>query len=205
MRNTNVLEFPKSQSAKKTAENRLQEKKSIAAVSMLSVLVVSMFLNQWLTSTEELTFATGHARNVASYDTSLVLKDMKWEQELAKKLSEDKSASGVVLSEAPDLRDELLFGYLEGKYGMKLANGQIQSLEFIDAQAGDKALQIADRAEFLQKYAAATGIPYVEVGAASSADDLQEFSLIDSKKQIIGRAQFKLDHEGRVQSIDFKL
>jgi hypothetical protein len=205
MRNADVLEFPKSRSAKKSAENRRHEKKAAAAISMVSVLIFTLFVNQWLTSRNELSLAAGQSRNVASYDTSLLLKDIKWEQDLAKKISLDKTSAITALSESPDLRDELIFGYLEGKYGMKLVNGQIQSLDFIDSQAGDKAMAISDQKAFLNKYAEATGIPYVEVSSGPSSDDTREYSLIDAKKQIIGRALFKINQEGRVQSIQFNL
>ncbi len=205
MRNADVIDFPKSRTAKKSAEIRRNERRAVAAVSMFSVLIVMLFVNQWLTANSSSSSWADQSRNIASYDSSLILKDITWEQDLAKRISMDKSTSPAALSETPDLRDELIFGYLEGKYGMKLENGHIQALEFIDAQAGDKAMSISDQKEFLNKYAGAIGIPYVEVSSGPTSPDINEYSLIDSQKQIIGRALFKLDQEGRVQSIQFSL
>ncbi len=135
MRNATVIEFPKSQSFRKTLQNKAQEQKSVLILSIASVLIMTVFLNQWLTQTSNSSLTTDGNRNVASFEPAAFAKDVKWEHDLAKHLASEKSGMVSNLAETPTLRDELIFGFLEGKYGMKLDQGRIESLEFIDAQA----------------------------------------------------------------------
>ncbi|MFV8259650.1 hypothetical protein ACNQKP_17715 [Bdellovibrio bacteriovorus] len=203
MRNANVIEFPKAQSVRKRLQDKAQEQKAVLVLSIASVLLMTVFLNQWLVRGPDQNLANGGNRGVASFEPSSFAKDVKWEHDLAKRMSTEKSSMAASLAEAPTLRDELVFGYLEGKYGMKLAQGRIESLEFIDAQAGEHPMAIEDKAGFLKKYSEAFGMNYAEVSVASNAAGEQVYSLIDSSKQIIGKAQFVTDDQGRVQAINF--
>lgn len=197
MRDAKVIEFPKEQSTRKRMQNRVQEQKAVLMLSIASVLVMTVFLNQWLVQSPASSLTTDGNRNVASFEPATFAKDVKWEQHLAKEFSKSK-VSGQ-LAEAPTLRDELIFGFLEGKYGMKLASGRISSLEFIDAQAGERPLAIGDKADFLAKYAEAFGLKYSTVSPKADAQDT--YNLIDSDKRIVATAHFVLDDEGRVSSI----
>lgn len=203
MRNAKVIEFPKAQSVRKRLQDKAQEQKAVLILSIASVLIMTVFLNQWLMQGPDSSLTSGGSRNVASFQPATFAKDVKWEHDLAKKLASDKSTLSASLGEAPTLRDELIFGYLEGKYGMKLAQGRIESLEFIDAQAGEHPMMINDKAEFLAKYSEAFGLNYAEVSLVQKTDSEQVYSLIDSSKQIIGKAYFVTDDQGRVSEIKF--
>ncbi len=203
MRNAKVIEFPKAQSVRKRLQDKAQEQKAVLILSIASVLIMTVFLNQWLMQGPDSSLTSGGSRNVASFQPATFAKDVKWEHDLAKKLASDKSTLSASLAEAPTLRDELIFGYLEGKYGMKLAQGRIESLEFIDAQAGEHPMMINDKAEFLAKYSEAFGLNYAEVSLVQKTDSEQVYSLIDSSKQIIGKAHFVIDDQGRVSEIKF--
>lgn len=203
MRNGKVIEFPKAQSVRKRLQDKAQEQKSVLILSIASVLIMTVFLNQWLAQGPEASLLAGNSRNIASFDSSSFAKDIKWEQELAKKMASEKSALFANIAETPTMRDELIFGYLEGKYGMKLAKGRIESLEFIDAQAGEQPMEISDKTEFLMKYSEAFGQDYSEVSVAQNTSGEQVYSLINSSKEIVGKARFLTDEQGRVQAIQF--
>lgn len=205
MRNANVIEFPKEQSLRKRLQDKAQEQKSVLVLSILSVLMVTVFLNQWLTGNamESGAPAVTGSRGVASFQPESFAKDVKWEQSLAKRLASEKVAVAVGVGETPTMRDELVFGFLEGKYGMKLAQGRIQSLEFIDSQTGEQPMSISDKADFLKKFSDAFGIAFNEVSLAKESDEGPVYSLIASNKQIVGQAQFVTDAEGRIQAINF--
>lgn len=203
MRNAQVIEFPKAQSVRKRLQDKAQEQKSVLILSIASVLIMTVFLNQWLAQGPDSGLAAGNNRNIASFEPTTFTKDIKWEQELAKKLAADKSASITKIAEAPTLRDELIFGFLEGKYGMKLSKGKIESLEFIDAQAGEQPMSISDKSDFLMKYSEAFGQSYSEVSLAQGTANEQVYSLINNSKEIVGKATFTLDEQGRVQSLRF--
>lgn len=203
MRNANVIEFPKAQSVRKRLQDKAQEQKAVLVLSIASVLIMTVFLNQWLVRSPDQGVATTGNREVASFAPSSFAKDVKWEHDLAKRMAREKSTVAASLAEAPTLRDELVFGFLEGKYGMKTVEGRIESLEFIDAQAGEQPMQIQDKAEFLKKYSEAFGVQFAEVSLAQNSAGEQVYSLIDSSKEIVGKAQFVTDDQGRVQAIHF--
>lgn len=203
MENAKVIEFPKAKSLRKRLQDKAQEQKAVLVLSIASVLLMTVFVNQWLVDSSDSALGARGNRQVASFEPAVFARDVKWEHEIAKKLSSEKSALIASLAEKPTLRDDLIFGYLEGKYGMKLAQGRIETLEFIDAQAGENPMKIGNKADFLKKYAEAFGREYVEVSSASTSDSEQVFNLIDSSKTIVGQAHFAIDTEGRVQSLRF--
>lgn len=203
MRNAQVIEFPKAQSVRKRLQDKAQEQKSVLVLSIASVLITTVFLNQWLAQGPDASMSANGSRNVASFDSAHFANDVKWEQDLAKRMAGDKSLHAVKIAEDPTLRDELIFGFLEGKYGMKLAKGQIESLEFIDAQAGEQPMDIQDKADFLMKYSEAFGRNYSEVSLTQNSAGEQVYSLISDNKVIVGKARFAFDTQGRVQSIQF--
>lgn len=203
MKDAKVIEFPKSRSVRKRLQMKVQEQKSALVLSIASILVLSVFLNQWLVQGPEASLSANGSREIASYDSASLSKDVKWEQDLAKRIALDKSLNAARIAEAPTLRDELIFGLLEGKYGMKLAQGRIESLEFIDSQAGENPLSISDKADFLVKYSEAFGHDYSQVSLTQNTANEQVYSLINSSKEIVGTAHVKTDDEGRVQAIQF--
>lgn len=203
MGNTNVIEFPKAQSVRKRMQDKAQEQKSVLVLSIASVLLMTVFLNQWLVRSPGDGIVNGANRGVASFEPSSFANDVKWEHDLASRMAKDTSSFSASLGETPTLRDDLVFGFLEGKYGMKLSQNQIESLEFIDAQAGEQPMQIADKADFLRKYSEAFGMGFAEVSLSENTSTSQVYSLIDESKQIVGKAQFMTDEQGRVQAINF--
>lgn len=205
MKDAKVIQFPKEKSTRKRMQDRLQEQKSVLVLSLASVLIVTAFMNQWLTRDSESSLNNAGVRGVASFEPAAFAKDVKWEQELAKSFAQEKAAVDANLAQAPTVRDELIFGLLEGKYGMRISQGRIQSLEFIDAQAGEQPLKIDDKVAFLTKYSKAFGFHFTEVGTGPSTEGEQVYTLLDSSKQIVGRAHFLTDDQGRVAAINFDL
>src|SRR5690606_6972454 len=95
-------------------------------------------------------------------------------------------------------------GYLEGKYGMKVGQGRIESLEFIDAQAGEYPMAIDDKVDFLMKYSEAFGMSYNKVSMSEQSTATEQiYTLVGTGNQILGKAHFALDEEGRVHAISF--
>jgi hypothetical protein len=202
MGNAKVIQFPKEKSTRKRLQDRVQEQKSALVVSLASVVLVAVFVNQWVVSKAEENGGLQGNRGLASYAPANSMKEVKWEHELAKQLSVDESsAAASALAEKPTLRDELIFGYLEGKYGMKVLQGRIRSLEFIDAQAGEQPLSISNKASFLNNFAAAFGVEFQEVSLKSNTEQEQVYNLIAADKTIVGEAHFALDESGRVLAV----
>lgn len=202
-----VIEFPKDKSVRKRLQDRVQEQKTVLVLSIASVLLMTVFVNQWLIDNADHNLMAGvykGNRQIASVEAANFARDVKWEHDLAKRIGNEENIS-VSMAERPTIRDELVFGFLQGHYGMKMDHGNISSLEFIDAQAGEIPLSIKDKAQFLKKYSSAFGGTYTEVSLNSNQNSKteQSYSLINSSKIIVGQAKFVLDGEGRVQAIRF--
>ena len=196
-----MIQFPKAQSLRKILQERGQEQKAVLVLSIASVLMTTVFLNQWLVAHTDTSATMSSERQIASLDPATSARDIKWEHELAKKLSSDEFAQVVGLAEKPTSRDELVFGFLEGKYGMRLDQGHVEALEFIDAQAGEQPLSISNKRKFLLNYTEAFGLSYSEVSQTENTTDNQSYSLINANKSIVGYAHFALDDKGRVLSV----
>ncbi len=203
-----IIEFPKDKSFRKRLQDKVQEQKAALAFSIASVLLMTVFVNQWMIDNANYN-STSNAlkgdRQVASFEAANFARDVKWEHDLAKRLNNSEESLSVNLAERPTMRDELVFGYLQGRYGMKIDQGRIASLDFIDAQAGEHPLAIGDKSKFLKNYAAAFGEAFNEVSLVSgqNSKQTQSYNLINSSKVIVGQANFILDQEGRVQTIRF--
>ena len=202
-----VIEFPKDKSVRKRLQDRVQEQKTVLVLSIASVLLMTVFVNQWLIDNADHNLMSGvykGNRQVASVEAANFARDVKWEHDLARRIGNEENLS-VSMAERPTIRDELVFGFLQGHYGMKMDHGNIASLEYIDAQAGESPLSIKDKAQFLKKYSSAFGGTYTEVSLNPNQDSKteQSYSLINSSKTIVGQAKFILDSEGRVQAIRF--
>lgn len=201
MKTDNVIQFPKEQTRRISLRQKHMQSRAWLALSILSVLILTVFMNQWMIRPEIVVVPQG-GRGLASIDSARVAQDIKWEHELAQALS---SAQGKPARFAvkPTLRDELIFGYLEGKYGMKIAEGRIESLEFIDAQAGDQPLVVRDRALFLNRYKDVFALDFAQISAAGSESGVETYNLVAEDKTIVGKAQFQLDDDGRLMSLKF--
>ena len=204
MSNAKVIEFPKEKSSRVLMRNKIREKKATVGLSIASVVLCAVFLNQWMMNQNSGVLGVAGNRGVASFDAASLQKDIRWEHNLAKKISQDSELNPAAIAHSPTLRDDLVFGYLEGRYGMKTLGGQITSLEFLSIQAGDTPSAITDKVSFLKKYSEAIGLAYSDVSpAVDKAEGQEVYNLIDSSKRIIGTAHFHLDGDGRVKVIKF--
>lgn len=203
MKNSNVIQFPKEQMTQKKLRDHKANSKASLGLSLLSVLVVTLFLNQWVINKSSSTSAE-QGRGIASIGGSNKGVNIQWEHELAATLSSSKGGSiQGALAEKPSLRDELIFGVLEGKYGMALSGGRIRSLNFI-ANGQENGVIIPGRKLFLEKYNDAFVVGFAQASLISTADGVESYQLIDSSKAVVGTALVKIDLSGRLQSIQIQ-
>jgi len=197
-----ILEFPKSQSVRKRLMDRTQDQKAVLGLSIISVLVMTVFLNEWIVKSQnKIDSVTGANRGIASFEEHSSVESIQWEHDLAQKLAEEKDAAKSLLAAKPTLKDELVFGFLEGKYKTHLANNKIQSFEFSEAQAGEQPLIIKEKGEFLKIFKSVFAIDYSKVQLDHKDGNQEFYKLIGSGNQNIGLAQFDLDEQGRVLSL----
>jgi hypothetical protein len=207
-----VLEFPKSQSLRKRLLDRGQDQKAVLGLSIISVLVVTIFLNEWIVKSQNSVNSIMEVhRGIASFEDRDSVEGIKWEHELAQKLAEEKDMAesrSAMSAVKPTIKDELVFGFLEGKYKTQMVNAKIEGFAFSDAQAGDQPLVIKEKAEFLKIFKSVFSIDFAKVVKVAKVQRLETreasqelYRLLNASNKDLGQALFQLDEQGRVLSL----
>lgn len=198
---SNVIQFPEEQSLRKRIMERARDQKAVLGLSIASVLMVTVFLNEWLVVRNNVVAENQASRSVASLDQAAIANDIKWEHGIAGNLAKEEIKNSSSLAEKPTVRDELIFGYLQGKYGMRLSNGKVESLEFLNSNAGDQPIFIENRQLFLKNFKAAFAHNFTQVAHVSTKDGVEIYTLVDDSNTIVGRVELSLDSESRMTQL----
>lgn len=182
-----ILEFPKEKSVRARILQKSFQQKAVIPMSLLSVLVVSLSLNEWIQFASQ---KINTSRGVASVPAQDLDKQIKWEHKWADSLKASNVRPGVT-SEEPNQMDKLLFGVLQGDVKMTRAGSRISSLEMI------KPVELKNREEFLESYKAVWSVSFdhVELDTQKIADNAKQetYKLIDKNGKTVGQAIFGLD------------
>ncbi len=182
-----ILEFPKEKSVRARILQKSFQQKAVIPMSLLSVLVVSLSLNEWIQFASQ---KINTSRGVASVPAQDLEKQIKWEHKWADSLKSSNVRPGVT-SEEPNQMDKLLFGVLQGDVKMTRAGSRISSLEMI------KPVELKNREEFLESYKAVWSVSFdhVELDTQKIAGDTKQetYKLIDKNGKTVGQAIFGLD------------
>lgn len=198
-KNDNVIPFPKDQTIRARLRERGANQKAVLALSILSILMISVFSNQMITRPEQ----QAAGRGIASLGPLQSQADVKWEHRMARELSQQRGLAAH-LAVKPSLRDDLIYGSLQGRYAMRLDGDRVSSLEFIRNERSDAPLAIRDRGALLTKYRAAFAVPFQEVSLVKTEASEEVWNLIGSDKTIVGTAKVGLDGAGHMTSLSVK-
>lgn len=192
-----ILEFPKEKSVRARILQKSFQQKAVIPLSLLSVLVVSLSLNEWI---QYASLKVNNTRGVASVPTQDLDKQIKWEHQWADSLKGSANQAGVT-SEDPSQLDKLLFGVLQGDVKMTRAGSRIASLEMT------KPVELKNREEFLESYKAVWSISFdhVELDKQKIAENSKQetYKLIDKNGKSVGQAIFGLDDLQTVRKLEF--
>lgn len=190
-----VLQFPKEKSVRARILQKSLQQKAVIPLSILSVLVVSLSLNEWIQIASE---KMSSARGVASLPSQDLDKQIKWEHKWALDLKEKPTKPGYT-SEQPSQLDQLLFGVLQGDVKMTRAGSRISALEMT------KPLELKNREEFLESYKAVWSVTFdhVELEKGQANDKQEKYRLLDKTGQLVGLAIFGLDNLETVRKLEF--
>ena len=196
-----MIQLPKVHTFQKRVSDRYHEKKASVVVSLASILVLSLFLNQWLIA-PGMNSASEGQRGLASLGSSALdyKKNIQWEQELAEKIAVGKVASAH-LSEKPSLRDEMLFSTLAGRYGVQFEQGRILSLTFNSSKLNGQAVQILNREKFITEYRGVWALDFADARIQTKSETQEIYQLLGADNLEKGRAQLDLDQEGHLISL----
>lgn len=197
-----LITLPKNHTLKKRLRDRIHDQKAGLVLSIASVLMVTLVVNQWLTHVSQ-NQVLQNGRGIASFEKSDIKQSIKWEHELALQLAAEEGLSLVSLAEKPTLRDELVFGALQGRYGIKLNAGFVESVEFLESQSSDDPVAMVDAVGFLRKFKSVWSRPFNEVRLRSADNTSETYQLLDKKMTLVGQVKIKKDPQGRLLSLDF--
>ena len=192
-----ILEFPKEKTVRARILQKSFQQKAVLPLSLLSVLVVSLSLNEWIQYASN---KVNTSRGVASVPAQDTEKQIKWEHKWANSLKDEAVKPGYT-SEQPSQLDKLLFGVLQGDVKMTRDGSRISSLEMV------KPVELKNREEFLESYKAVWSVNFdhVELDAKKIADNSKQetYKLLDKNGKTVGLAIFGLDDLQTVRKLQF--
>lgn len=192
-----ILEFPKEKSVRARILQKSFQQKAVIPLSLLSVLIVSLSLNEWIQYASQ---KVNSNRGVASVPTQDLEKQIKWEHKWADSLKGSNTRPGYT-GEEPSQLDKLLFGVLQGDVKMTRAGSRISGLEMV------RPVELKNREEFLESYKAVWSVSFDHVeldkNAAVADSKAETYKLVDKNGKTVGQAIFGLDDLQTVRKLEF--
>jgi hypothetical protein len=198
-----VIEMPKKHTFRKRLRDRAHDQRSALILSIAAVLILTVYVNQWFANQSN-GAQSNFDRGIASAAPTNVSQNIKWEHELALQLAVEKGLSEAALAEKPTLRDELVFGALQGRYGIKLKAGLVEGLEFLESRNGEEPVAIPETARFLSKYSSVWAKAFSEARLRGVHEGQEVYQLLDKKMTLVGEVTVMKDEKGRMMSLEFK-
>jgi hypothetical protein len=182
-------------------ETLMTQKKMNATFAIASILVASLFFNQWLGNTVAQP-SKDVSRGIASVSPNSedYADKVKWEHKLADHIGTDKRAIAS-LAVKPTLRDELLFGTLAGRYGSVIKGGRFMSLEYSSAKAQGLPVAIASGEKFLMKFKDLWAADFSEAKLESKESQREIYNLTNSSGEKAALAHLDFDRDGNLLSV----
>ncbi len=183
-------------------------KKPIMALAstVLIATVVNYFVPQTSKTASEQMAMNSHGvqtRSLASLgDAGRTLRDPNFEKNLAQKLSKLSSRDIASVGRVPTYEDRLRFGYLEGKYALRMNDGKLSEIEF--SQGPDAPKYLNDRAEFLTTYKDLMPVEFESTKSISREilpKMIHETYQLVSNDKVTAEVRFELDLYGRLISM----
>lgn len=188
-----ILQFPKGKSNRAQILQKSLNQKAVIPLSILSVLVVTLSLNEWIQVASK---KLDQTRGVASLPSEDLEKQIKWEHRWADSLKTSESSAGLT-ADRPAKVDQLLFGVLQGDVKLTRQNGFVQSLEM------KKSVELKNREEFLESFREVWSVQFAKAELVKAENGQETYRLLDPKGQAVGSAVFGLESLQNVTKIEF--
>lgn len=201
--NHKVIKLPTRMNQHHEAKQRLQGQRFAAAISLGSVIMISLFLNQFLTQNQS---NTGHSganadsgnRFIASLPENQRPENLKWESKMATELS--TKSLPVISAQKPKSSDQLLFGELRGQYAAVLNDQfKISKLQLI----GDGQFVISDFQQFLVSKRQLFSIDFDSARDAGEIEGVLKYKLFKASKEV-GEVTIERNAFGNLKSLEFQ-
>jgi hypothetical protein len=189
-----ILQFPKEKSTRAKVIQKSFNQKAVIPLSILSVLVVTLSLNEWIQIASK---KLDQSRAVASLTNEDLEKQIKWEHNWADSLRKTNSKASGMTAERPAQVDQLLFGVLQGDVKLNRSGSQVQSLEM------KKPVELKNREEFLEAFRDVWSVQFAKAELVEAVGEKEVYRLLDQKGDPVGSAVFGLESLQNVTKIEF--
>jgi hypothetical protein len=175
------------------------EKKTALSLSLVAVLLVTVFLNEWLKTSQVVD--SREKREIASVNAGDLRKQIDWEHGWARRLALTSSQIEGKTALKPSLKDEFLFGTLEGAYNVQFQDGRMVSMELNSFHSMNQGANL-DPATLLMKYKDLIHSELADVRDAGRDGDKLMLELVGSSNRVLGRAIVETTENGSIQKIN---
>lgn len=193
MANSNkVIEFPKDRSRRQRRFLFAQQQKNVFALSLLSVFVASVMINQFLVGRQ-----MEQGRGIASVQPLNTNHDFKWDQKMANLISHAPHGKPA---DEPNLKDEILFGVFKGNYHLQLSQGKVEAI-LINETGLSQGVSLKDQKEFLNQFSSAFSKQFSNAELEKQSEHSAVYSLRNDGGHEVGKATIETDDQGLVQKL----
>lgn len=190
-----VIEFPKDRSRRQRRFLFAQQQKNIFALSLLSVFVLSIMLNQLM-----LRQKTEQGRQIASLRPFEENKDLLWDQKMANLISHAPHGRPA---DEPNLKDQILFGVFKGNYHLQIKEGKIEAI-VLNENSLTQGVVLKNQDEFLNEFSRAFSRNFVNAVLTEKSNNSSNYQLLNSSGHVVGSATIETDDKGLVQKLVIK-
>ena len=196
-----VIQLPTRINKQHEARQKLQSQRFAAAVSLGSVILVSLFLNQFLNRQRAqhlpLEISPSGQRFIASSPENQSSENLNWEVRLAKDLN--KRSVPVISAQRPLSSDQFLFGELRGQYQAVLNDQfKISKLQIIGEGS---QVELSDIRSFLIAKREIFSVDFDAVNETSDEDGIQVYKLFKGPRAV-GEARVEKNAFGNLKTLE---
>lgn len=210
----NIIQLPSRKMKGTDGLQKSEARQIFLSLAIITAVMAAVMMNDSALKTSRPVYVISDntdpdkmSRFIASTGGAVSYKDVEWEHQLAKKLSQEKFGirAPASISNSVSKIDQLRYGALAGKYSVLSSlegASSISKVEYVaSSEVSDQPLFI-DSEKFLNDYKGLLAVNFDSFGPGQKVDSgHQEYQLLDKEQKKVGKASFELDSDGRVLSI----
>lgn len=215
----NVITFPEKRMRPAKKQQKARTYQAVLSLSLVSLMMGALIINDsvnrsqsqqiLVTDTTNASDLQNLNRAIASAHPMNPFRDLEWEKKMAKRLGQSNLEDRTPASVGRNVTsvDQLRFGALAGKYRLldrSAAGGsKVQEISYVESSEVNDRPVFLDPQQFLKDYGSLLSVDFALFDRANNPrqEQIREYRLMNSNKQVVGTAAFIMDDEGRFISL----
>ncbi len=192
-----IIDLPTRAQERHKWQNRLKDQRAVSVISLGSVVMVCLLINQYLNVQQE-SIATKN-REVASVGSPInTEKNVKWEQYAAEDLN--RQHIRMIQADKPENHDQLIYGELKGQYMAHLdSDFKIRKLVLTSSAESE----VIDPQAFLLTKKDAWSVRFDRVEVAEDDGVISKINLYRGSQKV-GVANIEKNPFGKLKSLEIQ-